>query len=41
MQELNLQLVGLFGTLNVNFMDQIYLSNQVELHFRKIITSAQ
>ncbi len=28
MQELNLQLVGLIGTLNVNFMDQIHISNQ-------------
>ncbi len=29
MQELNLHLLGLIGYLNVNFMGQIYISNQV------------
>ncbi len=30
MQELNLQVVGLFGTFNVNFMEQTHIFNQEE-----------
>ncbi len=39
MQELNLQLLRLFGTLNVNFMDQIHIFNQEQSHLLKIIIS--
>ncbi len=37
MQELNLQLVTLVGSYNVNFMDRIHISNQDRLHLTKII----
>ncbi len=39
MQEVNLQLVGLLGTLNVDFMDKIHLSNQDRSHLTKITIS--
>ncbi len=42
MQELNLvQLVGLIGFFNVNFMDQIHLSNQEKLFLRNKTISGQ
>ncbi len=36
MWKLNLHLLGLIGSLNVNFMDQIHLSNQDRSHLTKI-----
>jgi hypothetical protein len=41
MQELNLHLLGLIGSFNVNFMDQIHISNQERLSYEKITISEQ
>ncbi len=41
MQELNLKLIFLNGTYNVNFMDQINISNQEESNLTKITFSEQ